>query len=70
VIGWYTTLPFLGSLGVEANWQEVHCHSRRTVAHQFYERQGYHESPKYFVKLFNDETEAEKEWNKANVKAS
>jgi GNAT superfamily N-acetyltransferase len=29
---------------------EVHCHSRRTDAHRFYERQGYEESPKYFTK--------------------
>jgi GNAT superfamily N-acetyltransferase len=29
---------------------EVHCHSRRTDAHRFYERQGYDESPKYFIK--------------------
>lgn len=29
---------------------EVHCHSRRTDAHRFYERQGYEESPKYFMK--------------------
>jgi len=28
----------------------VHCHSRRTDAHRFYERQGYEESPKYFIK--------------------
>src|SRR5580658_2370377 len=26
---------------------EVHCHTRRTDAHRFYERQGYEESPKY-----------------------
>lgn len=30
---------------------EVHCHSRRTKAHEFYYRQGYVESPKYLVKL-------------------
>jgi GNAT superfamily N-acetyltransferase len=29
---------------------EVHCHTRRTDAHRFYERQGYNESPKYFIK--------------------
>ncbi len=29
---------------------EVHCHSRRTLAHRFYHRQGYTESHKYFVK--------------------
>ncbi len=29
---------------------EVHCHSRRTLAHQFYARQGYIESPKYLIK--------------------
>jgi GNAT superfamily N-acetyltransferase len=32
---------------------EVHCHSRRTDAHRFYERQGYTESPRYFVKMLN-----------------
>ena len=29
---------------------EVHCHSRRTRAHEFYYRQGYTESPKYLIK--------------------
>ena len=29
---------------------EVHCHSRRIDAHRFYSRQGYSESPKYFIK--------------------
>ena len=29
---------------------EVHCHERRTQAHPFYKRQGYTESPKYFIK--------------------
>ena len=29
---------------------EVHCHSRRIRAHEFYKRQGYVESPKYFIK--------------------
>jgi ribosomal protein S18 acetylase RimI-like enzyme len=29
---------------------ELHCHARRTDAHGFYARQGYTESPKYFVK--------------------
>ncbi len=29
---------------------EVHCHLRRKDAHRFYERQGYNESPKYFIK--------------------
>ena len=28
---------------------EVHCHSRRVRAHEFYKRQGYVESPKYFI---------------------
>ena len=32
---------------------EVHCHSRRTDAHRFYERQDYTESPRYFVKMLN-----------------
>lgn len=30
---------------------EVHCHSRRTDAHRFYMRQGYSDSPKYFIKM-------------------
>ena len=29
---------------------EVHCHSRRKRAHDFYFRQGYEESPKYLLK--------------------
>jgi GNAT superfamily N-acetyltransferase len=29
---------------------EVHCHSRRKRAHDFYHRQGYEESPKYLIK--------------------
>jgi len=29
---------------------EVHCHERRKDAHRFYKRQGYIESPKYFIK--------------------
>ena len=29
---------------------EVHCHERRKDAHRFYERHGFVESPKYFVK--------------------
>ncbi|HEY4108273.1 GNAT family N-acetyltransferase [Puia sp.] len=29
---------------------EVHCHTRRTRAHEFYYRQGYEESPKYLIK--------------------
>ncbi|NMP26256.1 GNAT family N-acetyltransferase [Rahnella sp. SAP-1] len=29
---------------------EVHSHSRRLRAHQFYARAGYQESPKYFIK--------------------
>jgi GNAT superfamily N-acetyltransferase len=29
---------------------EVHCHEKRKDAHRFYERQGYVESPKYFMK--------------------
>ncbi|WP_017301323.1 GNAT family N-acetyltransferase [Nodosilinea nodulosa] len=29
---------------------EVHCHSRRELAHRFYARQGYTESPKYLQK--------------------
>jgi GNAT superfamily N-acetyltransferase len=33
---------------------EVHCHTRRTAAHRFYERQGYEESPKYFIKRLNN----------------
>jgi GNAT superfamily N-acetyltransferase len=30
---------------------EVHCHARRNDAHRFYVRQGYTESPKYFIKM-------------------
>ncbi|WP_160723694.1 GNAT family N-acetyltransferase [Bacillus sp. USDA818B3_A] len=30
---------------------EVHCHSRRKDAHKFYTRQGFTESPKYFIKM-------------------
>jgi len=30
---------------------EVHCHSRRTRAHEFYFRQGFEESPKYLMKM-------------------
>lgn len=37
---------------------EVHCHARRELAHQFYDRQGYSESPKYLVKLLKLENEA------------
>jgi GNAT superfamily N-acetyltransferase len=33
---------------------EVHCHTRRTDAHRFYERQGYDESPKYFIKPLHE----------------
>ena len=29
---------------------QVHCHERRTLAHQFYEQQGYQDYPKYFTK--------------------
>lgn len=29
---------------------EVHCHTRRIRAHDFYARQGYEESPKYLIK--------------------
>jgi GNAT superfamily N-acetyltransferase len=29
---------------------EVHCHSRRTAAHRFYQRRGYQASPQYFIK--------------------
>jgi GNAT superfamily N-acetyltransferase len=33
---------------------EVHCHTRRADAHRFYERQGYEESPKYFIKRLKE----------------
>ncbi len=33
---------------------ELHCHARRTDAHGFYARQGYTESPKYFVKRLRE----------------
>lgn len=29
---------------------EVHCHSRRERAHAFYQREGFREAPKYFMK--------------------
>jgi GNAT superfamily N-acetyltransferase len=29
---------------------EVHCHTRRNRAHEFYARQGFEESPKYLIK--------------------
>ncbi|WP_337262032.1 MULTISPECIES: GNAT family N-acetyltransferase [unclassified Serratia (in: enterobacteria)] len=29
---------------------EVHCHSRRERAHAFYQREGFREVPKYFMK--------------------
>lgn len=30
---------------------ELHCHARRVLAHKFYFRQGYEESPKYLMKM-------------------
>jgi len=30
---------------------EVHCHERRKDAHRFYQREGFIESPKYFIKM-------------------
>jgi len=33
---------------------EVHCHSRRVDAHRFYDRQGFVESPKYFIKKLSN----------------
>lgn len=30
---------------------EVHCHARRRMAHRFYHRQGFEESPKYLMKM-------------------
>ena len=30
---------------------EVHCHQRRVDAHRFYVREGFAESPKYFIKM-------------------
>jgi GNAT superfamily N-acetyltransferase len=30
---------------------EVHCHARRRMAHRFYFRQGFEESPKYLMKM-------------------
>ena len=35
----------------KCNRIEVHCHSRRQEAHRFYCRQGFAESPKYFIKM-------------------
>lgn len=34
---------------------EVHCHSRRVKAHEFYYRQGFEESPKYLTKRLRGE---------------
>lgn len=34
----------------KCNRIQVHCSDSRTPAHKFYEQQGYHESPKYYVK--------------------
>ncbi|WP_207789340.1 GNAT family N-acetyltransferase [Neobacillus terrae] len=36
---------------------EVHCHSRRQDAHRFYLRQGFTESPKYFIKMLSQSDE-------------
>ena len=33
---------------------EVHSHSRRTGAHKFYQREGFVESPKYFIKMLTE----------------
>lgn len=33
---------------------ELHCHARRTGAHRFYERQGYVDTPRYYVKSLVD----------------
>lgn len=43
---------YVNAIAVQKNCDriEVHCHERRTQAHAFYERQGYTESPKYFIK--------------------
>jgi GNAT superfamily N-acetyltransferase len=35
---------------------ELHCHSRRELAHRFYFRQGYEESPKYLMKRLTPRT--------------
>ena len=32
---------------------EVHCHARRSRAHNFYARRGYSENPKYLLKRLN-----------------
>ncbi len=34
---------------------ELHCHSRRAQAHQFYLKHDYEESPKYFIKMLDNE---------------
>lgn len=54
-------------LSVFADYQEVHCHERRTAAHAFYQKQGYCESPKYFVKLFGEKPEAERAWERSDT---
>jgi len=47
---------FCSDLAIKRNCDriEVHCHSRRIDAHRFYSRQGFTESPKYFMKLLNE----------------
>lgn len=38
----------------KCNRIEVHCQEKRTLAHQFYEQQGYTEYPKYYMKQLID----------------
>ncbi|MGM1035940.1 MAG: GNAT family N-acetyltransferase [Bacillota bacterium] len=47
---------FCSDLAIKRNCDriEVHCHTRRIDAHRFYSRQGFTESPKYFMKLLNE----------------
>lgn len=33
---------------------EVQSHAKRRMSHRFYYRQGYEESPKYFIKMINN----------------
>src|SRR5471030_346946 len=42
------------SLARGCDRMEVHSHTRRVRAHQFYERAGYEDSPKYLIKKLNE----------------
>lgn len=40
----------LTQLGYSHTGEFVRCHSRRALAHEFYQRRGFEESPKYLMK--------------------